>query len=306
MMNFIFIFINVIVPIFFQIAGGFVLQKKFNLDIGTLSKVQMYLLIPALLFSKIYESSIGKGLFISIMLYCVAVFFVLYVFSLLLGKSLRFKKSLNSAFINSVCLYNSGNYCIPLIQLLYNSPFALSVQIIVMMTQSILTNTFGIFNSNIGNKSMKDAVISTFKVPMVYVVLLAVIARSFHIPVWPPALSAMDMLGQGLVPLALLTLGAQLANTKFSFRMPKVYISNIVRLVIAPCLSFLLAISMGLHGVAGQVLVICSAAPTAVNSMLLAIEYDNEPDFASQAIFTSTIFSSITVTVVIFLVTKFL
>ena len=171
MMNFVFIFVNVIIPIFFQIAGGFVLQRKFKMDINTLSKVQMYLLIPALLFSKIYQSNIGKSLFLSIMIYCVIIFFILYIVALFLGRLFRFKRSQISAFINSICLYNSGNFCIPLIQLLYNSPYAISIQIIVMMTQNILTNTVGIFNSNIGNKSFKHAIINTLKVPMIYIVM---------------------------------------------------------------------------------------------------------------------------------------
>ena len=117
-------------------------------------------------------------------------------------------------------------------------------------------------------------------------------------------LSSMDILGSGLVPLALVTLGAQLANTKFSFKLPRVYISNVMRLIISPIIAFGLTQLMGLHGIVGQVLVICSAAPTAVNSVLIALEYDNEPDYAAQAIFTSTIFSSFTVTLVIYLATR--
>ena len=306
MSNFLFIFINVIIPIFIQIILGYLLQKKFQLNINTLSKVQMYVFIPALLFTKIYHSDIGGKLFITIMLFCVIIFFLLYGMSWFLGKIFNYERSEVSAFINSVTLYNSGNYCIPLIQLLYNNPFALSVQIIIMMTQNILTNSVGIFNSNIGNKGFKDAVINTLKVPMIYIVILAIIIKTEGIPIWPPVLSSLDILGTGLVPLALITLGAQLANTKFSFKLHKVYLSNFMRLVLAPALAYLLTLVLGLNGVVGQVLVICSAAPTAVNSMLIALEYKNEPDFAAQAIFTSTIFSSVTVTMVIYFATKFI
>lgn len=306
MSNFLFIFVNVIVPIFLQIGAGFVLQKKFNLNINTLSKVQMFLLTPSLLFTKIYSSQLKSSIFLSIMLFCLTIFITLYFFSLSIGKIFKFKQSQTSAFINSVTLYNSGNYCIPLIQLLYKSSYALAVQIIIMMTQSVLTNTFGIFNSNRGNKNVKHALISTFKVPVVYIVTLAIIIRSLHISVWSPVLSSMDLLGQGLVPLALVTLGAQLANTKFSFKLPRVYVSNFIRLLISPLIAYFLALAMGLHGIVGQVLVICSSAPTAVNSVLIALEYDNEPDFAAQAIFTSTVFSSLTVTLVIYLATKFI
>jgi malate permease and related proteins len=167
-------------------------------------------------------------------------------------------------------------------------------------------NTVGIFNSSIGNKSIKHAILNTLRVPMVYIVAIALIARTFHIHVWSPILSSMDLLGQGLVPLALVTLGAQLANTKFSFKLPRVYISNFMRLILSPILAYLLTLVFHLHGVVGQVVVICAAAPSAVNSVLIALEYDNEPDFAAQSVFTSTVFSSITVTLVIYFVTKFI
>lgn len=306
MANFIFIFTNVIIPIFLQIAAGFILQKKFNLNINTLSKVQMFLLTPSLLFTKIYSSELKSSIFVSIMLFCMTIFVLLYFLSWSIGKIFKFKRSQISAFINSVTLYNSGNYCIPLIQLLYKSSYALSVQIIIMMTQSVLTNTFGIFNSNRGNKNVKHALISTLKMPVAYIVILAISIRSLHISVWSPILSSMDILGSGLVPLALVTLGAQLANTKFSFKLPRVYVSNSMRLLVSPFIAYILTLVMGLHGVVGQVLVICAAAPTAVNSVLIALEYDNEPDYAAQAIFTSTVFSSFTVTLVIYLATKFI
>lgn len=306
MKNFLFIFINVILPIFFIIAAGYSLQKKFDLNVNTLSKVQMYLLIPSLLFTKIYQSNISEKLFLSIIAYCIVLFVIIYILSILLCKILGYDKALQSAFINSTTLYNSGNYCIPLIQLLYNNPFAFSVQIIVMVTQSILTNTVGIFNSSIGKKDLRNALMNTLKVPMVYIVIFALTVKSLNIHMWKPLLSSMDLLGQGLVPLALITLGAQLANTRFSFRLAKVYFSNLMRLVISPFAAFLLTAAFHLHGITGQVLVICSAAPSAVNSVLLALEYDNEPDFAAQSVFTSTILSSITVTAVIYLATKFI
>lgn len=302
--DFLFIFIHVIIPIFLQVAGGYTLQKKFKLDINTLSKIQMYLFIPALMFSKIYQSEVKESVFILIMLNCTLLFFLLYLIAFVVAKLFRFKKSQTTAFANSICLYNSGNYCIPLIQLLYNSPYALAIQIIIMMTQTVLTNTVGIFSSNIGNRSLKPALINTLKMPMIYIVALAILARAWQVPVGKPILSALDILGQGLVPLALVTLGAQLANTPFKLKIRKVYLSNFIRLIVSPVVAFLLVMVMGIRGIEAQVIIICSAAPTAVNSMLLALEYDNEPEFASQAILTSTLMSAMTVTAVIYFVTK--
>lgn len=58
MSNLIFIFINILSPIFIQIGLGFLIRKKFELSVQTLTKVQMYILIPGLLFYSIYTSSL--------------------------------------------------------------------------------------------------------------------------------------------------------------------------------------------------------------------------------------------------------
>jgi len=53
--------------------------------------------------------------------------------------------------------------------------------------------------------------------------------------------------------------------------------------------------------VMAQALVLSCAVPTSLSSVLLAVEYDNEPEFSSQVVFSSTIFSIFTVTFVIYL-----
>ncbi len=61
---------------------------------------------------------------------------------------------------------------------------------------------------------------------------------------------------------------------------------------------FIMDISM--DGIAAQVILICSGAPTAINTVLLAIEFKNEPEYASQTVFFSTAFSALTVPIVIY------
>ncbi|MEJ6950731.1 AEC family transporter [Natronospora cellulosivora (SeqCode)] len=114
---------------------------------------------------------------------------------------------------------------------------------------------------------------------------------------WP----SLEYLQNGLIPVALLTLGTQLYRTKFSFKNKDVYIASITRLLGGPILAFLLLNLMGIDGVMAQVLFISSSVPSAVNTALIAVEFNNEPDFASQVVMTSTLLSAITLTIVIYL-----
>lgn len=302
MNNFIFIFTNNVLPIFIQIGFGFMLKKALDFNISPLAKIQLYILIPALIFVKMYSSQVGISTIILITAYSLLLFTMLYIISMITAKILKLNRSQKTAFINSVCFYNSGNFSIPLIQLLYADDFALSVQFINMTVQNFLTSTVGIFNSNFGKMNFKKAIIEVLKVPMIYGVLAAFILKGLKVPIWNPIWTSLDSLGSGLVPVALITLGAQLAQTKLSFKVAKVYVATFYRLLLSPVIAFLVVLLLGMKGIPAQVLIISSAAPTAVNAVLLAIEYKNDPEFVSQTIFLSTLLSTVTVSTVIYFV----
>jgi len=50
-----------------------------------------------------------------------------------------------------------------------------------------------------------------------------------------------------------------------------------------------------------QVLLISTSTPTAVNCMLICMEFDNHPDFVARTVFYSTLLSPFTVTLAILL-----
>jgi predicted permease len=137
---------------------------------------------------------------------------------------------------------------------------------------------------------------------MTYAVLLALLCRWLSIDVPTPLWTSMELMAQGLVPTALVTLGAQLASTRLYVRNFRVLVSNGMRLLAGPLLAALVCWIWGIHGVVAQVMVICAAAPSAVNTVLLAIEYKSDPEFASQTVFLSTLLSALTMPVVIALV----
>ena len=299
---FIFIIINIILPIFIQIILGYVVKKFTNFNNKALAVIQFYIIIPALLFVSMYNTKIDRTIAIKIIIHSIIIFVLLYILSIVLCKFFKYNKTTSSSFTNSICLYNSGNFCLPLVQILYNNPIATSVQIIIMTVQSIVTNTVGIYSVSSGKKNVKQGILEVLKVPMIYCIIIALALRGMGIKVAEPVINAMNSLGSAMVPVALISLGAQLAETRCSFKMPKVYFSNFIRLIISPILAYALVLVLGLKGMVAEIAVISSAAPTAVNSVLLAIQYDSDPDFASQAVFFSTIISSITVSLVIFLV----
>lgn len=293
------LFFNVLLPIFAQIGAGYWLQKRFKLDTATLSKIQFYILVPAVTFTSLCNTHLDANLLTGIVLCNVVLFALLLILTVGCARFGKVAPQQQRAFYNSVCLYNSGNYCIPLIQLLYGTPFSYTIQIIIMLIQSVVTNTFGVFNTAAQNRKPGVALRSVLHMPMTQAMLLAILVRLLELPVWKPIMLSLDVLSHAMVPLALITLGAQLANTRIKLAAAAVYLSAALRLLAAPALAWLLVWLWGIQGVAAQVIIICSAAPSAVNTVLLAIEFGGDAEFASQSVLASTALSALTVPLVI-------
>jgi len=299
MHQFNFLLFNVLTPIFLQVGAGVLIQKRFPLDIGSLGKVQFYVFIPALVFGSIYRTPLGSTQLLGILACNLVVFGALLASGSLIARLLHLQAAQKQGFYNAVCLYNSGNYCIPLIQLLYNTPFSYSIQIVVLLLQSTLTNTFGVLNAGPGGTRIGEMLLSLLRMPATLAMLIALVFRAGGWVVWSPVEESLKALSQGLVPLALVTLGAQLASAKVPRPSSLVWLSSAMRLLGGPLLAWCMVSLLGIHGVAGQVIVICAGAPSAVNTVLLAIEFKGNPEFASQTVMLSTILSAITMPLVI-------
>src|SRR5690606_27503861 len=143
----------------------------------------------------------------------------------------RYKGGMRSAMRNSVLFYNSANYAIPLNQLVFaGNPFTMSIQLIIMMMQSLIPNTYGIYSVN-AHRADKTKIWKTIAgMPVVYAIPLAFMMYGFNVPIPEPVQIPIDYIASGFVVSALLTLGVQLGSMKWKFRFGDVLISAALRL----------------------------------------------------------------------------
>ena len=144
--------------------------------------------------------------------------------------------------------------------------------------------------------------------PVIYVLLVAGIIRGTGTVLPGPIMVYVRYLGDGLVPVALITLGAQLAATKIGADSHYVGLAVLLKLVCAPvamvAVVYLFS-RVGLVGwgsVAAKTLILGAGAPSAVNTVILSMEFKARPDLAAGSILVSTCLSAVTVTVLLMLV----
>lgn len=292
---------DILLPIFVVMSIGFILQRKFDLNIQTLARLNIYFLVPGFIFVKLYETTMAASLFFNILLFFILYVVILYIISYFIGKLLKLHKSEQTTFSNSVMFFNSGNYGVPVNDLVFRSdPLAMSIQVIMLTLQNIFLFSYGIFSLQSIKIGKLQAALGYFKMPVLYAMLAGVLLNVFNVPIpefiWVPA----NYIANAMIALALFTLGAQVAQIKFSTGLTTVYYSLALRLIIGPVIALLIILLFRVDGIVAQALLIGSAMPTSVNSSVIAQEYNNHPDLAAQIVLFSTILSAITVTLVIF------
>lgn len=294
------VFIDIIVPVFILIGIGVLLHRIFRLDLYTLAKVNIYFIVPGFIFLKLYETTFSLSLFISVLSFFSFFVVLLYVISLIVSKVFRYSKSVRASFTNSILFYNSGNYGVPVNDLVFkHDPFAMSIQVIILTFQNILTFSWGIFTLKAVDGNKLSAVIGYFKMPVLYAMVFGISLNVTNVDVPEFILIPADYIADSMVAIALVTLGAQVAQLKFSKNLSVVYVSLFIRLILGPAIAIGLIYALGMEGVTAQALLISSAMPTAVNSAIIAQEYRNEPELSAQIVLASTVFSMVTVTGVI-------
>lgn len=304
------IFVTVVAPIFVLVGAGVFLERRFTLDIKTLSKLNFHVFVPALIFVAIIESRIDWGSMALVAVFQVALIFVLLAMNSGVTKLMRLPQGLGAAFLMGTIFCNSGNFGIPLVKLAFpeNPDAAVSYQAIQVMVQNFLTFTLGLVLVGHGRARITDSLKQTLRLPFVYVIFAALVLKRFDVPItkWPVIWEPVSRAADGLVSVALLTLGVQIAKTPRVTRRGALAVASGMRLVAAPLAAFALVKLFGLTGMVAQLLVIAAAGPSAVNTVLVGLEFKNEPEFAASVVFYSTVCSAVTVAITIFLVRAYM
>lgn len=302
---FLHILINNVLPLSIVISIGVVMHRIFDLDIKTLSKLNFYLFSPAIMFELLYETEISLKLFGQVVWFFLLFMGAQYVVLEAVVRLRRHDAGMRSAMRNSVLFYNSANYGIPINQLAFSgNPYTLAVQVIVMMLQSLVPNTYGIYSVNAHKTHWRDIRRVILSMPVIYVIPLAFLMRGFEVPLPESIDISVGYLSNAFIGTALFTLGVQLGSIRGTLSRKlavDVGLSSALRLIAGPLLAWGVVLLLGLDGLMASALIVSSAVPTSLSSVLLAVEFDNEQDFASQTVLVSTVCSIATVTAVIYM-----
>lgn len=290
-------------PIFILLLLGAVLHRIYDFHLSTLSKLLTGLFLPVVIFTNISAMEVESSVLLDVGAFLIIQFFILALLAGVCAKLFGMDAKLTAIFKNSVVLMNSGNFGLPVSQLVFASnPLGVSIQIIVLMFQNFLTFTYGVFTSATTQKSgIKENMAPLFKTPTIYALALGLVFYIFNLSLPKAAEQVLNQIAAGFTALALLVLGAQIAYPKLKYLSVVFFFTISLRLVGAPLIALGIIWLLQLEGTIAQALFIASSFPMSRNSALFALEYDNYPEYAAQSVLISTMLGGLTVSIVIFL-----
>jgi predicted permease len=255
-----------------------------------------------LFVSNIVESKLSSGEFGVIVAHFALVFVAMFALTWWSASLIGAGRGLQRAMTSAVLFYNAGNYGIPAAQLAFGAP-GTAIQAIVVMLQNFTNFTLGTtLHAGAKGGRKRDTLRSMFKLPLLHTWFLGVLWRAGGQPLPSPIEYSLNLFSDAIVPVALVTLGAQMASLKRPPFSRAIGVTLVLRLLIAPLLAFAFARALNMHGVLAQSLIVATSFPVAVNTALIAIEFDNEVEFSSAVVFYSTLASVFTVSGAILLV----
>ncbi|MEJ5252526.1 MAG: AEC family transporter [Chthonomonadetes bacterium] len=286
------IFWQVIFPIFFIILVGALLERALTLDISTLTRINFYAFVPALVFVKMLQADLALLTMGSIALFVLLHSALLFGLALLIYRHPLFAPYRKVLLLASM-LTNAGNYGIPFVLLAFGDRYA-SVSAVIFLVQNLMTFTFGILLMESGQAQRAHILRSITRLPVIYALVGALALDAFSVKLPSPLAIPLDYMANALVPVALLTLGTQLGRGIGRPSVALLAIPVALRLVVAPLLALVLLPLFGLSADIGKVLVATAGLPIAVNVFILSAQYRTQETFASQVVTVSTLLSALT------------
>lgn len=301
MTEFLFILSNVMLPIAIIVFIGYVSQLKLNLDRPTLGKLMVNYIIPGFIFMNLYSSDIDFSLLLYIMMFLFIFALISYVVSRIIAALSGVKGQHTVLFTNSSLFYNAGNYGVPVNDLVFKSdPFAMSVQVMMVVFQNIIAFSYGIFVLSAENVGKFKALLGYFKMPIFYGLFLGLLFNYFNITMPSPVISSLDYIRDAMIGMVLFILGTQIAGIKFRHLRFSAFIATAVKLLIIPAIALPLLLLFNVEGVVAQAILITTAMPASVNSSVIAQQYSDDPEYAAEIVMMSTLLSAITLPLVIY------
>lgn len=298
-MEMILLALNVVFPLFFIMAVGYLTRRTGIVDnqgVGVVNRLLYWVFLPVLLFMSVYTTDLGEVFNVPVIVYSVVGTFVIFVISFFLLPKIGTKRDQCGVIVQALVRGNEVYYGFPVVIALIGQDY-LGVMSVVVAFAAIEYNILSIIALEYfkGEKVNVGALVRNVVTnPMILATLLGVFMVTISLPLPAVVLKGMDSLSQVATPFALFLLGAS-----FTFASSKGYMKQVIwvtlfRLIFIPAVVVATTLWMGFDSYEIVILFVTFGVPTAVASYSMARELKADYELASQIVFYTSIVSILT------------
>lgn len=303
---------NAVFPIFLVITFGYFLRRTDFLSSGTVTEMNRLVFtfaLPLLLFRNIYQADFGMlfdpGFIFWLVGSIVIVFVLIWGFAEVF---LRKRKDLIGAFVQASIRANYAIVGLPLVSNImgeYDTGLAALAAAFVVTSFNVLSVIVLVARGSQSGKFdlafVKNIVLSVCKNPSIIAIAIAVAVNLLNIPVPVIAQAGINYIAVLCTPMALLAVGGSIQLSAMMGYVRPALAASAIRIIVVPLLMVSSSALMGFRGEPLAVIFAVSANPTAIVSYVMAARMNGNTEVTAAIILTTTAFSSVTLTVGVYI-----
>jgi hypothetical protein len=259
--------LGIIFPVFACAGVGLVYGRFYRLDMSVVNKLNMDVFVPILIFWALLDKPFDFSGYTGLAMAGTVV--ILGSGILLLPLALAFKINLKT-FLPPMMFNNSGNMGIPLILFAFGEDM-LQAAVVLFIIEMLLHFTIGIYILDHQTRPMR-----LLRMPMIIATLFGLSGSALGVTLPVPVMETVKLLGQIAIPLLLFALGVRLLDVNF-----RDWKLGVLGAVLGPAAGLACALVMlhfmPLDKTQSAVLILFAVLPPAVLNVLVAEQYQQEP-----------------------------
>ncbi|MFW0702485.1 AEC family transporter [Aliarcobacter butzleri] len=282
-----------VLPIYFFIFLGFIAKKRFTtqIDEKTLVLLSLYFFQPILILWGLTKSPINYEFIISPLFYIIIVFTTLS-FLIFFSKIIFNSRTDESIYLGTALIGNTGNLGIPLGIALFGVE-SVPYTSIINIANVFFMYTISVYFFAREQFSLKQAIISIFKIPAIWFALFALFLNYYQVPISEHITTALNMGAYTSLTIQLFIFGVYLYNVQVKTIPWKLSLHiSFAKHILLPVIGILIIVWFtDFNSFVASILIMELMMPLAVNNVNFAVLYNCKPfDVAATILISSIVF----------------
>ncbi|WP_405281325.1 AEC family transporter [Methanobrevibacter sp.] len=291
-----------ILSIILMIGIGYVLKRIDFLsekDINPLNKIVMNILLPCMIFSALYSSDLSLIPKLGILPFVILISsFVTGLVSFLILKKLGYDDKKLWSVLVTVMIANTAFMGYPVNLGIFGHEGFLRAIFCDIATMCIFLILSFVLVIKFGG-TVKKAIRKIALFPPLWAIVFGLALNILNVPIGPVLNNTVNYLGNGAIPLIMISLGLSIDLAGLSRSKSMVAFTSIMKLLFFPAIAFIVVLFLGLSDLQYTVAIVEAAMPSGMLSLVLAITYNLDYQLTSDCILINTVISLITLPVII-------